>query len=496
MTRKAGILLHITSLPGKYGVGTLGKEAYDFVDYITKAGFSLWQVLPLYPTGYGDSPYQANSSRALNYYLIDLDALVEEGLLSKEFISDMHFKTTGRVDFNYLFKYKMLALKEAFSNFKEDEEFLNFVNNKEYHEFAIFMTLKEMFNYESWDKWPKDYLNYNEKIEEKVLTKYKNTYLFYQFTQYIFLKQWYKLKAYANMHNIQIIGDIPLYLAYDSSDVYMHKELFLLDKKGQMTKVAGCPPDAFSDDGQLWGNPIYNYKYMALDDYKWWKERIKNELTIFDYLRIDHFRGLDRYYAIPFGEKTARNGKWEKGPKEKLFTGLNCENIIAEDLGVMDNGVIRLLKKTGFPGMKVLEFAFDGSSTNDHKPSLYKNDNLICYTGTHDNSPLLGHFNSLNDYQKEVYLNDLKQELQKAKISTEINDISTMLDKVIELCFASKAKFAIVPLQDLLHLDEDARMNHPSTLSTLNWSYKANKIDFKAPLANKIHKLLKKYKRI
>lgn len=492
--RKAGILLHITSLPGKYGVGTLGKVAYDFVDFLAKSNLKLWQVLPLYPTGYGDSPYQANCSKALNFYLIDLDNLVELGILNKDFLASMPFKVSDRVDYNILFKYKTLCLKEAFNNFKNNDDFKEFVNNKEYHEYAIYMTLKEYFNYEPWYNWPKPYVNYSTEIEHIVLDKHYNTYLFYIFTQYVFLKQWLKLKEYANLKGIEIIGDIPLYLGYDSADLYMHKALFDLKPNGQMNKVAGCPPDAFSTDGQLWGNPLYNWKVMAKDNYSWWHNRIKNEFKLFDYLRIDHFRGLDRYYAIPYGDDAARNGKWQNGPKIALFKDILDYKIIAEDLGEIDDGVRKLMRQTKFPGMKVLEFAFDGNPLNEHKPSNY-DINYVCYTGTHDNSPLRSYLESLNEDSKNTFLSDLNIELEKLNIKNDYDNIDDVIDKLIELAFASLAKICIIPWQDIMHLGEDARMNHPSTLSTKNWSYIAKNNDFKASVANKLAKLVNKYNR-
>lgn len=492
--RQAGILLHITSLPGKYGVGTLGQEAYDFIDYLASAQLKHWQVLPLFPTGYGDSPYQANCSQALNYYMIDLDDLVTKGYLDPKFLLAMPWENGEHVNFELLFKYKTICLKEAFINFKQDSDFLAFVKGKKYHEYAIYMTLKEKFNYEPWYKWPGKYYTYNENIEEIVLKNYYHVYLFYIFTQYIFEKQWLKLKQYANQNGIKIIGDIPLYLGYDSSDVYMHKELFQLNAKHEMIKVAGCPPDAFSADGQLWGNPLYDWKYMAQDNYSWWQKRIKDQFLFFDYLRIDHFRGLDRYYAIPAKDDTARNGRWQTGPKLALFKGILDYNIIAEDLGEIDEGVRKLMRQTNFPGMKVLEFAFDGNPDNEHKPSNYVA-NCICYTGTHDNSPLKGYLLALDDYAKTNLIGDLTKELTLLKIKPKLDTIDDIIDDIIELAFASKANICIIPWQDFLHQGEEARMNHPSTLSTANWSYYTKKTDFKKNISNKIARLVAKYDR-
>ncbi len=492
---KAGILLHITSLPGKYGIGTIGEESYKFVDFLADSKIKLWQVLPLYPTGYGDSPYQANSSNARNYYLIDLDDLVNMGLISSEFLRDMPFKKGEKVDYEMQFKYKVLCLKEAYINYSPTRKFNEFVNSKKYHEYALYMTLKERFNFKPFNLWPGEYKNFNKEIEDKILINFKDTYLFYIFTQYIFNIQWRKLKEYANKKGIELIGDIPLYLGYDSADVYFHKELFQLDKEHKMTRVAGCPPDAFSSDGQLWGNPLYNWHYMAKDNYKWWHNRIKDEFQYFDYLRIDHFRGLDRYYSIPSGEDTARNGKWVNGPKIALFKDILDLKIIAEDLGEIDDSVRKLLKSSGYPGMKVLEFAFDGNINNEHKPSNFSSSNYVCYTGTHDNSPLKGYITSLSEYSRNILINDLVKELKLLKINTNIKSVDDLIDKIIELAFASKADICIIPWQDIMHLGEEARMNHPSTISLNNWSYMAKSTDFKLNISKKIKKLVEKYNR-
>ena len=494
--RKAGVLLHITSLPSKYGVGTLGKEAFDFVDFLKSSNISIWQVLPLVPTNYGDSPYQSVSSTALNYYLIDFDILRQKKLLTKEDYENVYFGSDPlRVDYASLFNNKVKVLEKAFSNFdKENRNFKKFVKDAKYHDFAVFMTIKAKCDYKSWDLWPEEYKNYSKELEDRVVKEFNDEYLFWVWTQYEFILEWKKLKDYAKESGISIMGDMPIYVAYDSVEVWKHPELFDLNPDKTRHLVAGCPPDVFSADGQLWGNPCYNWAYMKETGYKWWGERIAANFEFVDYLRIDHFRGFDRYYAIPAENDTARFGEWLDGPKSDLFKDKLDLNIVAEDLGVIDDGVRKLMSDTNYPGMKILEFAFDGSLENDHLPSNYKK-NLLCYTGTHDNMPLYQYILDLSKEEFEVFKEGVIREAKGLNVEVKGLDPKGLEETIVELAFASIANIAIIPLQDLLCQDGSTRMNLPSTVSTNNWSYRTKKEYFSNDLAKRLKDLVIKYNR-
>lgn len=495
--KKAGVLLHITSLPSKYGIGTLGESAYKFIDWLKDSNFSIWQVLPLVPTSYGDSPYQSVSSSALNYYLIDFDILNKKGLLDKsDYENETFSDNLLRVDYATLFVKKVALLKKAFNNFNlNDEQFNKFLDKGLYNDFSLFMTIKSLNNYNSWDLWPNKYQNYSKTIEEEIIKEHKSDYLFWQWTQFEFLDEWNNLHSYAKENNISIMGDIPLYVAYDSVEVWKYPELFILDENKGLKLMAGCPPDAFSDDGQLWGNPVYDWSYLKKTNYKWWNERIYKNFELVDILRIDHFRGFDRFYAIPKGHTNAKLGFWLEGPHADLFKDKLDLKIVAEDLGVIDDGVRELMKKTQYPGMKILEFAFDGNSENEHKPSNYSS-NYVVYTGTHDNMPLYQYINDLDEESFNKYKKDLKKECDKLNSSYCDKSIGDIVDTVVELAYASIANTCIIPFQDLLHQDVSSRMNLPSTVSTSNWSYRIEKKDLNAKLSAKLNILARKYKRI
>lgn len=494
--RSAGVLLHITSLPSKYGVGTLGKEAYEFVDWLKKSGIKIWQVLPLVPTNYGDSPYQSVSSTALNYYLIDFDVLKEKGLLELKDYKDIKFNyVDDRVDYNLLFQNKITILQKAFHNFdKKDKEFLKFVDEGDYKDFALFMTIKSLHNYQSWIYWEEKYKTYSLDLESEIIKNYSFDYLFWVWTQFEFLNEWNKLHEYAKKNNIEIMGDMPLYVAYDSVEVWKNKELFVLTKHKELKLVAGCPPDAFSDDGQLWGNPIYDWDYMKNSNYAWWNNRIAKAFALYDILRIDHFRGFDRYYAIPADHINARKGHWEEGPKFDLFKDKLDLKIVAEDLGLIDDGVRKLMQETKYPGMKVLEFAFDGSIYNEHKPSNCE-ENFVMYTGTHDNLPLYQYILDLNWDDLVKFTSDLKKECDMLDVKIKDKTAKNVVATIVELAFASKAKMCIIPMQDLLCQGGDKRMNLPSTVSTDNWSYRVYKEDFSDELSSRLYALCEKYHR-
>ncbi|MDE6666858.1 MAG: 4-alpha-glucanotransferase [Clostridia bacterium] len=496
MDRNFGILLPISSLPSGEGIGTLGKEAYNFIDFLSEAGGKIWQVLPLNPTNYGDSPYQSCSSNALNYYFIDLQTLVEEGLLKKEEVVLEELSDNPlRVNYGRQFWQKVQLLKKAFSRFDGGEEFDNFVKRGEYSDFAVFMAIKEKFNHTAWTEWEEPFRIYDEKTVQKFIKQNQSGYLFWQFTQFIFLKQWRKLKSYAASRGVEIMGDIPLYIAYDSVEVWKYgNKLFKVDEDRRLRFVAGCPPDAFSADGQLWGNPVYNWEKMRADGFKWWKGRIDGALNLFDILRIDHFRGFDRYWEVPAADSTARYGLWTDGPKEELFENILNYKIVAEDLGVLDEGVYRLMKNVGYPGMKVLEFAFDGSPDNEHKPSNYTA-NFVCYTGTHDNMPLRQYIDDLSEEELLRFVKDVEAESKLLKLTAKTKTSAELCRSVVNLAFASKANTVIIPLWDLLALGGDARINLPSTVSDKNWSRRFLKEDFSQELKKYLNKVSKTSKR-
>ncbi len=494
--RNAGVLLHITSLPSPYGVGTLGSVAYDFVDWMEKAGLRIWQVLPLVPTNYGDSPYQSVSSTALNYYLIDFDVLHKKGLLKKKDYETRKFSDYDvKVNYSLLFTEKIKVLKLAFEKFDcNDYSFIAFENQGNYKDFAIFMTIKAMHEYHPWNLWDERYQRYSKEVEEEILTKHRQEYLFWIWTQYEFLEEWNALHQYAKSKSIEIMGDMPLYVAYDSVEVWKYPELFVLTEKHEPKFVAGCPPDCFTEDGQLWGNPVYDWTYMKKTNYQWWNERIQKAFDLYDILRIDHFRGFAQYYAIPAGMPNARIGEWMDGPKFDLFKDKLGLRIVAEDLGFIDDDVRNLLKQTAYPGMKILEFAFDGSRDNEHKPSCFK-ENYIVYTGTHDNMPMYQYILDLEPDALNTFMSDLKEECLKLGVEVKDHSYEAVTETIVELAFASIANTCIIPFQDLLSQDESARMNLPSTVSTKNWSYRILKNQMSDKLAARIKGYILKYNR-
>ena len=491
MNKRAGILMPISSLPNKYGIGTIGESAYKFVDFLYDSKIKIWQILPLLPTGFGNSPYQSSDSNALNYYFIDFDSLRNDGLLKKSDYENIQWSfNDSEVDYYQQFLYKLKVLKKAFNNFnKKTKSWKEFIKEGKYLDFAVFMSLKEDNGYKCHKEWAQ-YSKYDKTLIENYITINKERIEFWQFTQYIFLKQWNKLKKYANKKGIEIMGDMPIYVAEDSVEMWKYKEdLFLLDENGNPSLVAGVPPDAFSDEGQLWGNPIYNWEKMKENGYSWWLLRIDNALTLFDIVRIDHFRGFDRFYAIKTGSETAKEGKWLDGPKASLFANRKNCKIVAEDLGIIDDGVIKLMNDTGYPGMKVLRFAFDGNKYNSHKPSNFI-ENSVAYTGTHDNEPFMAYLESASLYEVETLKSDLKLECLLAKVKCNVSNNKNILKTVLRLIFNSKANTVIVPYQDILMLGENARINSPSLVSKGNWSYRFVKKDFNKKTANYLKKLV------
>ena len=496
--RSSGILMPIFSLPGNYGIGGFSKEAYEFVDFLKESGQKLWQILPLGPTSYGDSPYQSFSTFAGNPYFIDLDALVEEKLLTKDECKKYEVKNSQKeIHYDKLYTKRFEVLRIAYSRFdaNKDKNFKTFVNrNKDWlPDYALFMAVKGTFGDQGLPAWDRDIRVREPKALAKYQKELKDEVLFFEFLQYEFDKQWFALKKYANKNGIKIIGDIPIYVSADSSDVWSNPKLFELDEDMNPINVAGCPPDDFAVKGQLWGNPLYDWKYHEETGFAWWKKRIEKCSEWYDIIRIDHFRGFDSYYSIKGTAEDAVKGKWRKGPGYKLFKALQEEleknetGIIAEDLGFITDSVRRLVKKTGFPNMKVLEFAFGPSEdgeTNDFLPFNYT-PNCIAYTGTHDNSTVKGWLGII-DKKTRSYVADY--------LNVNPKNDDEIVDGMVRAVLSSPADYAVIPLQDYLGLDDSARINIPSTLGG-NWIWRASKKDISRKLAKRINALTKTYSR-
>lgn len=495
--RSAGVLMPISSLPSQEGIGTLGDGAYAFVDWLESAGMKIWQVLPLLPTSYGDSPYQSYASNALNFYFIDFDTLNKEGLLEKSDYSEYTWgEDIRRVDYGKLFTYKAEILKKAYTRFeKSDTAWQSFLDEGKYKDAALFMALKATFGYKPWTEWDEPYKRADKEVLSAYIKENQEEIEFWQFTQFIFLKQWNALHDYAKEKGISIMGDMPIYVAYDSVETWKYgQELFMMDGEGNLTLLAGVPPDAFCDDGQLWGNPVYNWKKLKSQNYQWWIDRIHYAFQLFDMIRIDHFRAFDRYYAIPADAETAKEGEWLDGPKAALFASIKDRAIIAEDLGVIDDGVRDLLKATGYPGMKVFEFAFDGNPENEYLPSQY-DENCVAYTGTHDNDTLRSFMESMEKTERKAFEKTLEEECLASETPYLTETIEEECKSVIELLMASKANVVIIPMHDVLCMGEEARLNAPATVSDKNWTFRFIEKDFSKRKAAWLKSLTEEYDR-
>ena len=493
--RQSGVLMHISSLPGKYGIGSFGQSAYDFVDFLVRTKQRYWQILPLGTTSYGDSPYQSFSAFAGNTYFIDFDILIEEGLLDEAAVKGADFGDDPRkVDYAKIFDARRPIMEKAVARFLKADDLSDYESFVEQNAawlevFAEYMAIKEYFDNLAWTEWPDEAIrrreaaslaSYREKLADKLT--------YHRVTQYLFFKQWLRLKAYANEHHIEIVGDMPIYVAADSADVWAQPHFFKTDAVGKPTCVAGCPPDEFSETGQLWGNPIYDWEAMDKDGYAWWIERLRESFKIYDIVRIDHFRGFESYWEVPAGSETSASGKWVKGPDYKLFAAvkeaLGDLNIIAEDLGFMTDEVIELRERTGFPGMKILQFAFNPDDESIDSPHLAPN-NSVMYTGTHDNNTVLGWYKDEIDDATRQYMAQY----------TNRKEYETVPHAMLRTIFASVSFMAIATMQDLLELDSAARMNYPSTIGG-NWTWRMTAEELNPIVEGELYSLTKTYRRM
>ncbi len=493
--RQSGVLMHISSLPGKYGIGSFGQSAYDFVDFLVRTKQRYWQILPLGTTSYGDSPYQSFSAFAGNTYFIDFDILIEEGLLDEADVKGADFGDDPRkVDYAKIFDARRPIMEKAVARFLKADDLSDYESFVEQNAawlevFAEYMAIKEHFDNLAWTEWPDGAIrrreaaslaSYREKLADKLT--------YHRVTQYLFFKQWLRLKAYANEHHIEIVGDMPIYVAADSADVWAQPHFFKTDAVGKPTCVAGCPPDEFSETGQLWGNPIYDWEAMDKDGYAWWIERLRESFKIYDIVRIDHFRGFESYWEVPADSETSATGKWVKGPDYKLFAAvkeaLGDLNIIAEDLGFMTDEVIELRERTGFPGMKILQFAFNPDDESIDSPHLAPN-NSVMYTGTHDNNTVLGWYKDEIDDATRQYMAQY----------TNRKEYETVPHAMLRTIFASVSFMAIATMQDLLELDSAARMNYPSTIGG-NWTWRMTAEELNPIVEGELYSLTKTYRRM
>ena len=489
--RKSGILMHITSLPGPYGLGTMGKAAYDFVDFLAAAGQSLWQILPLTPTGYGDSPYQSCSAFAGNEYLIDLPTLQQEGLLEPGEPEGFSWgQDPGRADFGLLYQSRRKVLALAHARFRPDEAYEAFCRENAHWlgDYALYMTLKDKFQGLPWYRWEEPLKHREPEALWQLRQSLREELDFYKFIQYQFYRQWNALRQYAKEKGIAILGDVPIYVPLDSCEVWCNPELFQLDESLTPTAVAGCPPDAFSDEGQLWGNPLYRWERHKADGYSWWIRRLSAAGRLYDGVRLDHFRGFESYWAVPYGDETAKNGQWEKGPGLDFIKAMEKAlpeiSFVAEDLGLLTPEVLQLREDSGLPGMKVLQFAFDSREPSEYLPYLHVR-NSVCYTGTHDNMTTTQWLREAPE-ETVAYAREYMCLTEEEGLTWGV--IRTAMGSVCDLC--------VVPMQDYLNLGGEARMNFPGTMSNANWTWRMAPGSCTPALAEKIYNLTALYGRL
>ena len=489
--RSSGVLMHISSLPSPYGIGTMGAEAKKFADFLEKAGQKYWQILPVCPTSYGDSPYQSFSSFAGNPYFIDLEYLCEDGFLTKEECESFPWGSNPHyVDYGLMYQSRYALLKKAFVRFmqKMPEDFGRFCREEGewLEDYSLFMALKDANGGAAWSRWDEDIKKRHWDAMDRARREYWDDMDFYKMLQYLFYKQWRDLKAYVNAKGIEIIGDVPIYVAGDSADVWANPGQFYLDENLAPIDVAGCPPDAFSEDGQLWGNPLFRWDAMRNDGYAWWTRRVSAMARMYDVVRIDHFRGFDSYYAIPAGDINAKNGEWRKGPGMDFFRVLKQKlgklNIVVEDLGFLTPSVLQLVEDSGFPGMKVIQFAFDSREGSNYLPHTYPN-HCIVYTGTHDNDTILGWMKTAPEESVEF-----------AKEYLNLTEDEGYNWGMMRGAWASVGDMALVTMQDLIGLGSEARMNIPSTQGG-NWEWRATSDQITTELAERLYKCVKMYGR-
>ena len=489
--RESGILMHITSLPSPYGIGTMGKCAYEFVDFLCQAGQTYWQVLPLNPTGYGDSPYQAFSTVAGNHYLIDLDMLIGEELLKQEEVEGICWAPNEtRVDYGCLYENRSKVLRLAYKRFMPNDKYHDFVAENAHwlEDYALFMTLKEKHHGAPWQNWSVSVMKRIPEILKCLREELKDSMEFQYFLQYQFFRQWNSLRSYANERGIKIIGDVPIYVPLDSVDVWSNPNLFQLDGNGYPTAVAGCPPDSFSADGQLWGNPLYNWQLMKQTNFAWWIRRLSAASKMYDVVRLDHFRGFESYWSVPAGEKTAMNGAWMPGPGmdyiRAVQEALPQLDFIAEDLGYVTPEVRKLQEDSGYPGMKVLQFAFDSREEADYRPHTYPV-NSVCYTGTHDNLTLAQWFEDASP-----------EDVAWAKAYLGLHEEEGLVWGMIRGAMSSVSRLCIIQMQDYLELGAEARMNFPGTLTSNNWTWRAQPGFLSDGLTQRIREITRLYGRM
>ncbi len=497
-TRTCGVILHPTSLPSKYGIGDLGGDAYKFIDFLKRTNQKLWQILPLNPPGYGDSPYQCFSAFAGNTLLISIDRLMQDGLLKEEEISNLPDFDATKVEFPRVIKFKNELFLKAFNCFDasaEGDAYRKFKKENEYWlaDFCFYMAVKEHFHQKAWNYWDQDIAFREKEALERYRHKLAEKIRYQEFLQYIFSKQWGDLKDYANNQGIKIIGDLPIFVAYDSSDAWVYPEIFALDQAGNPRKVAGVPPDYFTKTGQLWGSPHFNWKRMQEDNFLWWRNRFENLFKQVDIVRIDHFRGFEAYWEVDASEKTAIKGKWIKAPGYELFSALKKHlgelSVIVEDLGFITPEVTKMKNKFGFPGMKILQFSFDKKTPKRERPDGYEK-HCVAYTGTHDNDTLIAWYRAIKKAKdKKTFkvlarYHGIKEEMTEAEACW----------KIIEILYRTNASVVIVPLQDILCLDNEGRMNYPGTVGD-NWRWRYRRQEITSESEEKLSGLVLKYNR-
>jgi len=489
LKRSSGILLPVSSLPSKYGIGSFGRTARKWIDFLHEAKQSYWQILPLSPTGFGDSPYQSFSAFAGNPYFIEPDKLYEEGLLDKPDYENIKWgKSSKLVDYATLYNNREKILRKAFTRFKDDKSLDLFIDNNDWlFEYGLFMVIKSLNNGNAWTNWDEQLRLGNPGAIKKIKKEYADEIRFHAFIQYKFYSQWEELRSYANDKGVQIIGDIPIYVSLDSSDVWAYPQLYQLDKNKMPREISGCPPDSFAAGGQLWGNPLYDWAKMEKTGYKWWIKRFNKNFGLYDVVRLDHFRGLESYYAIPYGDETAERGVWKPGPGKSFIDAIKKNlpdaKIIAEDLGYLTKEVYTLLKYSGYPGMKITQYAFDNREAGDYLPHNYEK-NSVVYPGTHDNDTLKGWIKTAP-----------KECINDAMLYTGTGRLNKLSEAMIRLTLQSASYIAVIPMQDWLGLGSAGRINIPSTVGGNNWRLRLSEKDINPEIAGKIASFTSIYKR-